>query len=865
MITTDKVRNIFINFFKAKNHRHIHSAPLVPKKNDQSLLFTNAGMVQFKDIFLGVEKPNDTRVVTIQKCIRAGGKHNDLDNVGYTARHHTFFEMLGNFSFGDYFKAEAIQFAWEFLTKELRLPTEKLWITVFEQDIESEEIWLKKIGINPKRFLKVGGKDNFWSMGETGPCGPCTEIFYDHGPNVLGSLPGSSGHEGDRYVEIWNLVFMQYNRFSNGTMELLPQYAIDTGMGLERLAAILQDVVSNYDIDIFKQLIKEIAVGVKMKDLSHPSLRVIADHIRSCSFLIADGVIPSNEGSGYVLRRIIRRAVRHGYQLGINNTFFYKLVDVLIQIMGGRYLELIEKELLIKKILKTEEIQFRKTLSYGLKVFNLETQQLNNKNIPGILAFKLYDTYGFPLDLTEDLAKEKNMQVDIQGFHDAMTEQKTRAKKASYFSSGLYSIINLCQKSKFLGYSTLSTDAFITGIYRDNQPILELCVNENATVILNQTPFYGESGGQVGDVGEIRTFSGLLFQVFDTKKVGGSILHIGRMIKGQYRMGDSVRALVNNNKRMMISANHSATHLLHSALRQVIGIHIKQEGSLVEPDKLRFDFSHTSKLTDLEIKDIETVVNQVIRRNLLVKCMETTPVIAKKMGAIALFEEKYGALVRILKIGDFSMELCGGTHVQRTVDIGMFKITNQYSIATGIKRVEALTGQYAEDYINYRQDQLLRVHTLLKSTDENVLDKILMLQCQLKKQKNIIKQLKLQVLSSDSFENESIKIAGTTVISSIIDNVDAEFLRNKMDEYKCRKKNIVVVLATVQNCKPIIVVGVSQMITDKIHAVNLVTFIARQIGAKGGGRAGMAQAGGGNAQDLLPAISSVHDWVKQRL
>lgn len=864
MMTTDQIRLAFIDFFKQRKHQHVPSAALVPR-NDQSLLFTNAGMVQFKEVFLGIEKPDYTRAVTTQKCVRAGGKHNDLENVGYTARHHTFFEMLGNFSFGDYFKFEAIQFAWEFLTKTLNLPQEKLWITVFEKDTDSEEIWLKKIGIDPARFSKIGSKDNFWSMGETGPCGPCTEIFYDHGPNVAGGPPGSPDEEGDRYVEIWNLVFMQYNRLADGTLEPLPQSAVDTGMGLERLTAILQGVVSNYDIDIFQKLIKTAASIVNTQDLSHPSLKVIADHIRACGFLIADGVLPSNEGRGYVLRRIIRRAVRHGYQLGTETLFFYQLVGALIDTMAGAYPELRNKHSLIEETLKAEETQFQATLSHGMKIFDAEIEALNNKTIPGALAFKLYDTYGFPLDLTEDLAKEKGMIVDVKAFNHAMAQQKMRAKKASQFTLGEHPVVDSDQTTDFLGYTKLSTNSVITGIYCDNKPISEVSADKKAIIILDQTPFYGESGGQVGDVGEITLPGDSLFQVLDTQKAGKCILHIGQVIKGQYQLGDAVTAAVDTDKRIITAANHTATHLLHSALRHIIGTHVEQKGSLVETNKLRFDFSHASGLTQTEIKAIESLVNQVIRQNLPVECIETTAEAAKKMGAMALFGEKYGATVRVLKIGDFSMELCGGTHAKKTGDIGLFKIINQSGIAAGIRRIEAVTGKVAEAYINNQQDQLLAIHTLLKSTDDNVLEKLSKLQIQLKEQEKTIKRLKQQSISTDNLEIQSTEIAGVTIISSILDNVDMTVLRNKIDQYKSGKKQVVAALATIHHQKPAIVVGVSPAATDKIHAGTLINFIAKQIGGKGGGRPDMAQAGGGNPEGLSSAMASVYDWVKQRL
>ena len=836
---------------------------LVPE-NDQSLLFTNSGMVQYKDVFLGIRKPDSPRAVTIQKCIRAGGKHNDLSSVGYSARHHTFFEMLGNFSFGDYFKLEAIQFAWEFLTNIIHLPKERLWVTVFREDTESHRIWLKEIGISPTHLSKEGSKNNFWSMGKTGPCGPCTEIFYNYDPGLSGEHLGIIGQKEDCCVEIWNLVFMQHNRLTDGTLESLPQVAVDTGMGLERLATILQGVKNNYEIDVFQQLIKFSADIIKIQNLSHPSLRVIVDHIRASSFLIADGIIPSNEGRGYVLRRIIRRAIRHGYKLGTTKIFFYKLADELVSTMELAYPELQKKQLFIKNVLKTEEIQFQETLSHGIKIFNKKTKKLKDKTISGSLAFKLYDTYGLPLDFIKELAKRQNMIVNAEGFNNVMVLQKMRAKNANSFSFSK-PVFDPDQVTSFLGYTTLSSYAVITKIYFENKPAFEVFVNNKAILTLDQTPFYGESGGQVGDIGEIIISGEALFQVLNTHKVNNSILHIGQVVKGQYRLGDRVETMVNTNNRSMIAANHSATHLLHSALRQIIGKHVEQKGSLVEANRLRFDFLHNSKLTSIEIQGIEVLVNQIIRQNISVEYIETTPSLAKKMGALALFGEKYGtSKVQALKIGNFSIELCGGTHVKKTSEIGLFKITNQYAIAAGIRRVEALTGKLAEAYINHQEKQLLDINILLKSNSNNVLDKVLKLQAKLKAQKEIIKNLKQQIISRNNLKIQSTEIAGITIISSILRDLDIKLLRTKIDQYKSNKTKVIVSFATICSGRAIIAVGISLSVTNKIHAGELANFICKQIGGKGGGRPDMAQ-GGGNPEGLPLAMESVYDWVKRKL
>ncbi|WP_018299507.1 alanine--tRNA ligase [Fangia hongkongensis] len=863
MLTTNQIRQSFIDFFKHKNHRHVPSSSLVPA-GDDTLLFTNAGMVQFKDVFLGVDKRDYNKATTSQKCVRAGGKHNDLENVGYTARHHTFFEMLGNFSFGDYFKEEAIAYAWAYLTEVLKLPEEKLWVTVYEEDREAEKIWLERIGVSPSRFSRIGAKDNFWAMGDTGPCGPCTEIFYDHGESVEGGPPGTPEEDGDRYIEIWNLVFMQYNRLADGTLEPLPNPSVDTGMGLERLAAVLQNVHSNYEIDLFQNLIKQVADLLKVNDLTHPSLKVIADHIRACSFLIADGVIPSNEGRGYVLRRIIRRAVRHGHKLGAKEVFFYLLVSALVTEMGDAYPELKEKQHFIENTLKQEEEQFQKTLTHGMKIFEEALEQLEGKVISGALAFKLYDTYGFPLDLTEDIAREKDLSVDTQAFQSAMAEQKARAKEASKFAVDYNDAIKTESKSEFLGYSLVVSDATIDGIYIDGKAVDVLKAGEKASIILNQTPFYAESGGQVGDHGVIEAL-GSKFIVKDTQKSGAAIIHVGEMREGELKPQDEVTAYVDNQDRIATALNHSATHLLHAALREVIGQHVEQKGSLVEPTRLRFDFSNPTAVSTEQLKEVERRVNHVIRENLPVETVETTPEHATEMGAMALFGEKYGQIVRVLKMGDFSIELCGGTHVRQTGDIGLLKIVSESGIASGVRRIEAVTGAFAEAFIDAQEETLLTIEELLKANSDNVLDKLLKLQHHAKTQEKEIKSLKAKIASGATAEINEEAISGVTLVSALLPNVDMGVLREKIDQYKSQKENVVVALATENKGKAQIAVGVSQAITSKVKAGELVNHIAEQVGGKGGGRPDMAQAGGSNPEKLPFAMRTLSDWLKERL
>ncbi|WHN66430.1 alanine--tRNA ligase [Cysteiniphilum sp. QT6929] len=862
MITTNEIRRSFIDFFKSKGHQEVASSSLVPV-NDETLLFTNAGMVQFKDVFLGADKRSYTRAVSSQKCVRAGGKHNDLENVGYTARHHTFFEMLGNFSFGDYFKRDAIFYAWEYLIEVLKLPKEKLWVTVFEEDKEAEDIWIKEVGVDPKRLSRIGAKDNFWAMGDTGPCGPCTEIFYDHGEEVAGGPPGTPEEDGDRYIEIWNLVFMQYNRLIDGTLEKLPNPSVDTGMGLERIAAVLQHVHSNYEIDIFQKLIDAAAKIVATEDIDNPSLKVLADHIRACSFLIVDGVLPSNEGRGYVLRRIIRRAVRHGDKLGAMEIFFYRLVATLVAVMAEAYPVLKEKQALIEDVLRKEEEQFEKTLSHGMKILEEEIATLDSNVISGRTAFKLYDTYGFPLDLTADIARERNLTVDEAGFTNAMEAQKARAKSASKFGVDYNQMIKTDLQTTFVGYSVPVSDAHVLALFSEGKKTDKLMIGQEGVIILNQTPFYAESGGQVADKGVIETL-GSEFTVEDVQKSGSAFLHIGKVTKGSFAIDDEVTAQISN-KRATTAAHHTATHLLHAALREIVGCHVEQKGSLVECNKLRFDFSNPSAVTTKQIKEVERLVNAIIRQNLSVETIETSPEVAKDMGAMALFGEKYGDIVRVLRVGDFSIELCGGTHVAQTGDIGLFKITSESGIASGVRRIEAVTGLYAENYIEEKEETLTTIHELLKSNDDNVLDKLLKLQQQIKAQDKVIKGLKQQISSGDAIAIDEAQIDDVTLISALLPNVDMGVLREKIDQYKAQKTKVVIALSTENEGKAQIAVGVSKAITDKIKAGELINFIANQVGGKGGGRPDMAQAGGNDPQNLPKAMTSVHEWVKERL
>lgn len=863
----EALRKSFLEFFNQRAHKTVPSSPLVPQ-DDDTLLFVNAGMVPFKSIFLGKQAPPAPCATSAQCCVRAGGKHNDLENVGYTARHHTFFEMLGNFSFGDYFKKEAIAFAWEYLTVELKIPQEKLWISVFEDDREAEAIWLKDIKIDPKRFSRCGAESNFWSMGETGPCGPCTEIFYDHGESIPGGPPGSPDEDGDRYVEIWNLVFMQFNRLPDGTLEPLPKPSVDTGMGIERIAAVVQGVHSNYEIDLFKTLIDHAASLLKIKDTGQKSLRVLADHIRSSSFLIADGVLPSNEGRGYVLRRIIRRALRHGHQLGASEPFFYRMVQPLVTLMGDAYPHLKKQAKQLEKILLKEEEQFERTLDQGLKVLEQELKALKGNDIAGELAFKLYDTYGFPIDLTADIAREKGFTVDVEGFEREMTRQRERARQSSQFGVDYSQRIEIDKKSEFTGYDGLVGEATVEGLFDAKQSeITTLKKGESGQVVLSQTPFYAESGGQVGDKGLLKGKKGL-FRVEDTQKWGEAIVHCGVLEEGEIQMGEQLTANVDPELRQATRLNHSATHLLHAALREILGTHVVQKGSLVAPDRLRFDFSHFEPLTREEIAAIERRVNEKILENTEAKVSVMTPEEAIKTGALALFGEKYGDKVRVLNMAQgYSVELCGGTHVDRTGDIGLFKITTEVGIAAGVRRLEALTGMGAIDYLNSMDQQLSESSQLLKTDKKAVSGKIASLLEQLKTLEKERSRLKAQLAtqSGGDLSQDAIELGDIKLLVKTLPGADPKIMRELIDNLKNKWKKAIIVLATVNEQKVQLIVGVTPSCTEKISAGKLINHVASQVGGKGGGRPELAQAGGTEPENLENALNGVAAWVKERL
>lgn len=858
ILSANQIRNLFLDYFRDHQHEVVPSSSLIPG-NDPTLLFTNAGMVQFKDVFLGKEERTYKRAASSQRCVRAGGKHNDLENVGYTARHHTFFEMLGNFSFGDYFKREAIQFAWDFLTKTLHLPAEKLWISVFKEDKEAANIWLNEIKIDPKRFSYCGEDSNFWSMGPTGPCGPCTEIFYDHGADIWGGPPGSPEEDGDRYIEIWNLVFMQYDRAPDGSLTPLPKPSVDTGMGLERISAVMQGVHNNYDIDLFQTLIKSMAKLANIQDFSNTSLRVIADHIRSCSFLIVDGVTPSNEGRGYVLRRIIRRALRHGSKLGLTEPFFFKLVKPLVAEMGEAYPELARAQSQIEKVLRQEEEQFSLTLNQGLKLFEQVVSQLKGQIISGDVVFKLYDTYGFPVDLTADIARERQLQVDYDGFETLMNQQRERSRQASKFETD-YSLdanihANIQVPTEFVGYKNLLVEntpeqGQIVALYRDGQSVEELSANEKGMVVLDRTPFYAESGGQVGDEGFLRT-NGATFYVDDTKKQGQAHIHIGTVQKGKLRVGDKVNAEVDAERRAATVLNHSATHILHMVLRKTLGDHVIQKGSLVEPERLRFDFSHSSPLTSDEIKLIEHEVNAQIRANHEAVVHITSPEEAIQSGAMALFGEKYGDEVRVVRFGD-SVELCGGTHAHHTGDIGLFKITSESGVAAGIRRLEAVTGEGALNWIEKREAEL-------RQKAEQADERARALEKQLQQMKDKIASSVGQDLASQAKD-----IGGVKVLTAKLENLDVKSLRSTVDQLKNKLGSAVVALAVVKDDKASVVAGVTQDNINKVKAGELVNMIAAQLGGKGGGRPDLAEAGG-KPEHLEQALASVYEWVREKL
>ena len=872
--STAEIRQAFLDFFHSKGHQVVASSSLVPH-NDPTLLFTNAGMNQFKDVFLGLDKRNYSRATTAQRCVRAGGKHNDLENVGYTARHHTFFEMLGNFSFGDYFKQDAIKYAWELLTGEnwFALPKEKLWVPVYETDDEAFDIWANEVGVPRERIIRIGdnkgapfASDNFWQMGDTGPCGPCTEIFFDHGDHIWGGPPGSPEEDGDRYIEIWNIVFMQFNRQADGTMEPLPKPSVDTGMGLERIAAVLQHVNSNYDIDLFRDLIASVAKVTGATDLTNKSLRVIADHIRSCAFLIADGVIPSNENRGYVLRRIIRRAIRHGNMLGAKDTFFWKLVAPLIAVMGSAGEELKQQQAQVEQVLKTEEEQFARTLERGLALLDEELSKLKGDTLDGETAFRLYDTYGFPVDLTADVCRERNIKVDEAGFEAAMEEQRRRARESSGFGADYNAMIRVDGASEFKGYDRLELNGKVTALFIDGKAVDSVSAGQEAVVILDQTPFYAESGGQVGDKGELKG-AGFSFAVSDTQKYGQAIGHIGKVASGSLKVGDAVQADVDEARRQRIRLNHSATHLMHAALRQVLGTHVAQKGSLVNDKALRFDFSHFEAMKPEEIRAVEDLVNAQIRRNLAIETNIMDIDAARASGAMALFGEKYDDRVRVLQMGDFSTELCGGTHAARTGDIGLFRITSESGTAAGVRRIEAVTGEGAIAMLHAQSDQLSDIAQLLKGDSHNLGEKVRAALERTRQLEKELQQLKEQAAAQESanLSSKAEEINGVKLLVSELAGVEPKMLRTMVDDLKNQLGSTVVVLATVADGKVSLIAGVSKDVTDRVKAGELVGMVAQQVGGKGGGRPDMAQAGGTDASALPAALASVKGWVSAKL
>ena len=871
MKTTNEIRAAFLDFFRNKGHEVVASSSLVPG-NDPTLLFTNAGMVQFKEVFLGQEDPGYRRATSSQRCVRAGGKHNDLENVGYTARHHTFFEMLGNFSFGDYFKREAIEFAWEFLTKELGLPEEKLWITVYQDDQEAEDIWLKELGVSAERFSRCGEKDNFWSMGDTGPCGPCSEIFYDHGEDIAGGPPGSPDEDGDRYIEIWNLVFTQYDRDKSGELKPIPKPSVDTGMGLERIAAVLQSVHNNYEIDLFANLIKAIY------DLAHEhqintdgmdmmSTRVVADHIRSCAFMIADGVVPANEGRGYVLRRIIRRAIRHGNKLGFQKPFFHLLVAALDAEMGEAFPEFRQRRADVEKILLQEEQRFAETLEQGLKLLEQVIAGMQGKVIPGVEVFRLYDTYGFPYDLTADIARERGLSLDTRGYETAMAEQKAKARASSKFEMDASLFPTIDEETDFSGYTELKSSSTVVALLQDGRFVNALNKGASGGIVLDATPFYAESGGQVGDAGYISNDDSR-FQVSDTQKQGKAHIHLGQVSSGQLNVGDKVDTHVDENRRSDIVRNHSATHLLHAALRQILGEHVTQKGSLVAADRLRFDFSHNEAISRQQLLEIEHLVNGIILQNeaSMIRVMPLSE--AKQSGAMSLFGEKYEDEVRVLNIGGtFSIELCGGTHVSQSGEIGLMKIINETGIAAGVRRIEAVTGRGAFQWIEQNENTLLEAATLLKSDRDSLVKK---LNQQIDKTRQLDKELtqlksKLASHAGDDLASEAVEIQGVKVIARALDNVDPKSLRDTVDQLKNKLGSAALVLATTGEGRVSLVAGVTRDFTDRINAGKLVNFVAARVGGKGGGRPDMAQAGGNNPEDLSAALADVPGWIAEQL
>ena len=873
-----EIREAFLKFFQSKGHTVVPSSSLVPQ-DDPTLLFTNAGMNQFKDCFLGHEQRGYTRATTTQKCVRAGGKHNDLENVGYTARHHTFFEMLGNFSFGDYFKQDAITYAWEFLTGVAKLPPEKLWITIYHTDDEAFEIWNKSVGVPAERIIRIGDQegiaynsDNFWAMGDTGPCGPCTEIFYDHGENIWGGLPGSPEEDGDRFIEIWNVVFMQFNRTAEGEMLPLPAPSVDTGMGLERLAAVLQGVHANYEIDLFQNLLQASSIAIGCENSDQPSLRVVADHIRSCSFLVADGVLPSNEGRGYVLRRIIRRACRHGHKLGAEGSFFHKIVAALVKEMGDAFPELKEKQTQIEKALKHEEEQFAKTLDQGMKILEQDLAELKGKVIPGEVAFKLYDTFGFPFDLTADIARERDLSVDEAGFEKQMQAQRERARSASSFGLDYNSIINIDRPTEFTGYSKASDKAEVIALYLEGKPVESLAEGQKGLVILDTTPFYAEAGGQVGDTGQLLGKT-QRFDVQDTTKAGEAFAHQGIVAEGSLKVGDQLTAQVDTRVRERTRRNHSATHLLHAALRQVLGDSVQQKGSLVDSERLRFDFSHNEALTAEQLQEISRLVNEQIRANAAVTTELLDLETAKKRGAMALFGEKYAEEVRVLSMGtkqgeqSFSIELCGGLHVVRTGDIALFHLTSESGVAAGVRRIEGITGEAALNFLQEREQQLLKAASQLKVKPEQLLERLETNQDRMRQLEKDLQQLKKKLASGGSTDltSQVEEVAGVKVLAVSIEGADVPTLRELMDQMKQKLAPAALVLAAVEGDKVSLIAGVSGAAKDQIHAGKLVNHVAQQVGGKGGGRPDMAQAGGTKPSSLPAALASVKAWVAEQL
>ncbi|MGB7995794.1 MAG: alanine--tRNA ligase [Photobacterium halotolerans] len=872
-MSTDEIRRAFLTFFESKGHQIVDSSSLVPA-NDPTLLFTNAGMNQFKDTFLGLEKRNYSRATTAQRCVRAGGKHNDLENVGFTARHHTFFEMLGNFSFGDYFKEEAIQYGWEFLTGVLKLPKERLLVTVYQTDDEAFDIWHKVIGLPEDRIIRIGDKtggkayesDNFWQMGDTGPCGPCTEIFYDHGDHIWGGPPGSPEEDGDRFIEIWNIVFMQFNRQADGQMDSLPKPSVDTGMGIERLAAIMQNVHSNYEIDIFQALIKEAASVIGYDDLTNQSLRVVADHIRSCAFLIVDGVMPSNEGRGYVLRRIIRRAVRHGNKLGASGAFFHKLVVPLAEVMGSAGETLKQQQAMVEKVLKIEEENFGRTLDRGMSILNEAIDALDGKVLDGETVFKLYDTYGFPADLTNDVARERGFSIDEEGFNNAMEAQRQRAREAGQFGVDYNDSVKVDAETEFCGYDGTQGEGQIVALFRDGEAVDTVAAGDKALIILDHTPFYAESGGQCGDTG-LLSATGVVFTVEDTQKFGDAIGHQGTLSEGALSVGDRVNAQVDAKRRAAISLNHSATHLLHAALRQELGEHVAQKGSLVKPDGLRFDFSHLESVKPEQLRKIERIVNEQIRLNHVIETNVMDIESAKSKGAMALFGEKYDDQVRVLSMGDFSTELCGGIHARQTGDIGLFKIVSEGGIAAGIRRIEAVTGEGAIALLHEQDSLLAETASLVKSDSASVAIKVNALVAHSKQLEKEIQQLKDKLAAQESADliNQVQEINGTKVLIAKLDGADNKALRGMVDELKNKLGSGVVVLANVSDGKVGLIAGVTKDVIAKVKAGDLVNMVAQQVGGKGGGRPDMAQAGGTDAGALPAALESVSPWLTERL